>query len=102
MHGQVPVQTEQELVELMQQGIANRTVASTGMNVASSRSHCLINLMVEKHFPDGSFSYGKLCLVDLAGAQSQPLMQSCTSITERKHAPCHAWHDRLCKYEESP
>lgn len=65
---QVPVQTEGELVELMQQGIAKRTVARTGMNAASSRSHCLVMLAVEKHCPNGSVGHGKLCLVDLAGA----------------------------------
>lgn len=64
---QVPVQTEGELVELMQQGIAKRTVARTGMNAASSRSHCLVMLMVEKHWRNGAVGHGKLCLVDLAG-----------------------------------
>ncbi|BDA49789.1 Kinesin heavy chain [Coccomyxa sp. Obi] len=68
---QVPVQTESELVALMQQGIAKRTVARTGMNAASSRSHCLVMLAVEKHWPDGTINYGKLCLVDLAGSERQ-------------------------------
>ncbi|EIE18687.1 P-loop containing nucleoside triphosphate hydrolase protein [Coccomyxa subellipsoidea C-169] len=67
----VPVQTERELVELMQQGIAKRTVARTGMNAASSRSHCLVMLAIEKHWPDGSVGHGKLCLVDLAGSERQ-------------------------------
>jgi hypothetical protein len=67
---QVQVQTEGELVQLMQQGIAKRTVARTGMNAASSRSHCLVMLAVEKHWPDGNVGHGKLCLVDLAGVVS--------------------------------
>ncbi len=58
---------ETELVELTQQGLARRTVASTSMNAASSRSHCLITLTVQRHLPDGSVMHGKLTLVDLAG-----------------------------------
>lgn len=73
---QVPVQTESELVDLMQQGIAKRTVAKTGMNAASSRSHCLVMLAVEKHWPDGIISHGKLCLVDLAGAHPSSYVTS--------------------------
>lgn len=81
MCGQVPVQTEEELVELMQEGIANRTIAATSMNAASSRSHCLVILMVEKHMPDGSVCHGKLCLVDLAGDWT-------VCITYASHTPC--------------
>ena len=64
---QVAVSNETELVELTQQGLARRTVASTSMNAASSRSHCLITLTVQRHLPDGSVMHGKLTLVDLAG-----------------------------------
>ena len=64
---QVAVSNESELVELTQQGLARRTVASTCMNAVSSRSHCLITLTVQRHLPDGSVMHGKLTLVDLAG-----------------------------------
>jgi len=37
------------------------------MNLASSRSHCLITLTVQRHLPDGTVMHGKLVLVDLAG-----------------------------------
>ena len=77
---QVPVQTESELVDLMQQGIAKRTVARTGMNAASSRSHCLVMLTVEKHWADGTISHGKLCLVDLAGAHPSFPCHKCASL----------------------
>ncbi len=88
---QVPVQTEGELVELMQQGIAKRTVARTGMNAASSRSHCLVMLAVEKHWLDGSVGHGKLCLVDLAGALlEQFLLQHETCICDfHRHIPAN-------------
>lgn len=64
---QVAVTNESKLVELTQQGLARRTVASTCMNLASSRSHCLITLTVQRHLPDGTVMHGKLVLVDLAG-----------------------------------
>ena len=39
----------------------------TGLTTAagSSRSHCVVYLMVEKAFPDGRLEYGKLSLVCL-------------------------------------
>lgn len=48
---QVPVANESELVGLTQRGLARRTVAATCMNAASSRSHCLITLMVQRGLP---------------------------------------------------
>ena len=35
----------------------------------SSRSHCVVYLMVEKSHPDGKLEYGKLCLVCYADVQ---------------------------------
>ena len=64
---QVTVTNERKLEQLTQQGLARRTVASTSMNAASSRSHCLITLTVQRHLPDGSVMHGKLTLVKLAG-----------------------------------
>jgi hypothetical protein len=37
------------------------------MNEASSRSHCIVTVTVEKCCPDGSVLVGKLKMVDLAG-----------------------------------
>lgn len=37
------------------------------MNAASSRSHCIVTVSVEKTCPDGSTVSGKLRMVDLAG-----------------------------------
>ncbi|KAK9806816.1 hypothetical protein WJX72_003710 [[Myrmecia] bisecta] len=69
---ELPVQNEQELVQHMQRGISNRTIAATAMNAGSSRSHCIVYLMVEKVYEeDGRVEHGKLCLVDLAGSERQ-------------------------------
>ena len=64
---QVPVGNEHDLVALMARGLGNRTVAATAMNAASSRSHCLVELLVQRHARNGGCARGKLCLVDLAG-----------------------------------
>lgn len=41
---EIPVHSEEELITHMNSGIANRTVAATGMNATSSRSHCVVSL----------------------------------------------------------
>lgn len=64
---QVAVANKGELEALTRQGLARRTVASTCTNAASSRSHCLITLIVQRRLPDGGLMHGKLTLVDLAG-----------------------------------
>eukprot|EP00884_Botryococcus_braunii_P002568 jgi/Botrbrau1/12311/Bobra.0205s0009.1 len=66
---EIPVHSEEELIMHMNSGIANRTVAATGMNASSSRSHCVVHLLVERHSLDGTQTHGKLCLVDLAGSE---------------------------------
>lgn len=40
---EIPVHNEEELIRHMETGIANRTVAATGMNATSSRSHCVVS-----------------------------------------------------------
>ncbi|KAG7257537.1 hypothetical protein CRUP_010351 [Coryphaenoides rupestris] len=60
----------QELLALFQQACANRHIASTKMNSASSRSHLIMGIMVEsRNLTNGSVSCGKLSLVDLAGSE---------------------------------
>merc|ERR1719158_741121 len=64
------VQTEQDIFEAMKVGNMNRTVASTSMNVDSSRSHMVFVLTVQqKNLVDHSQKVGKLYLVDLAGSE---------------------------------
>ena len=72
------VANEGELAALTQQGLSRRTVASTCMNAASSRSHCLITLTVQRHLPEGAVMYGKLTLVDLAGRRIEALQNTTT------------------------
>ena len=64
---EVPVRREAELMRLMQLGLARRMVACTGMNAASSRSHCVVLLRLTQAQQGGCALHSKLCLVDLAG-----------------------------------
>lgn len=64
-----------EAMSVLQKGEANRTVAETGMNETSSRSHSIFRMIVESH--DNSENeegdkvlIGELNLVDLAGSES--------------------------------
>eukprot|EP00041_Stephanoeca_diplocostata_P034800 m.1205232 g.1205232 ORF g.1205232 m.1205232 type:complete len:251 (+) comp24582_c0_seq18:3670-4422(+) len=51
-------------------GEKNRHVASTKMNSTSSRSHLLLQLLIEGHDTiSGQMSKGKLTMVDLAGSE---------------------------------
>ncbi|CAD7701688.1 unnamed protein product [Ostreobium quekettii] len=65
---EVPVHSEEELVAATEAGIANRVVAATAMNAASSRSHCIVCVTVEARGGGGCRS-GKLCVADLAGSE---------------------------------
>jgi len=60
---------EDELLEKLAFGGANRTVAATKMNSKSSRSHELFILKVGQKLPDGMEKTGILNLVDLAGSE---------------------------------
>ncbi|KAF6263267.1 P-loop containing nucleoside triphosphate hydrolase protein [Scenedesmus sp. NREL 46B-D3] len=70
------VGNEEQLVQVMHTGLAARTVAATCMNEASSRSHCIVTVTVEKCCPDGSVLVGKLKMVDLAGSERQDKTQT--------------------------
>uniref|UniRef100_A0A383WLH3 Kinesin-like protein n=1 Tax=Tetradesmus obliquus TaxID=3088 RepID=A0A383WLH3_TETOB len=70
------VGSEEQLVQVMHTGLAARTVAATCMNEASSRSHCIVTVTVEKCCPDGSVLVGKLKMVDLAGSERQDKTQA--------------------------
>ena len=47
--------------------LMHATRAATCMNEASSRSHCIVTVTVDKACPDGCRLVGKLKMVDLAG-----------------------------------
>lgn len=65
----VYVVCEEEMLELLALGESNRTVASTKMNTASSRSHQLFMVEIMQKLPNDSEKKGTLNLVDLAGSE---------------------------------
>ena len=58
-----------QVVAAIAEGQASRQTASTNMNEHSSRSHCMLQVYVQGEDSDGSTSYAKLSLVDLAGCE---------------------------------
>eukprot|EP00742_Colponemidia_sp_Colp-10_P002471 GILJ01002633.1.p1 GENE.GILJ01002633.1~~GILJ01002633.1.p1 ORF type:complete len:566 (+),score=80.46 GILJ01002633.1:73-1698(+) len=70
---QVPVQTNEDIVKLIERGTAKRTVGETAMNAVSSRSHAVLTLYLEcqdREDKDGfTMKFVKLNLVDLAGSE---------------------------------
>lgn len=66
----VTVSSANEVAKIMHQGAANRTVAGTLLNDASSRSHLVLTVMVEgKVLGSGDRTSGCLHLIDLAGSE---------------------------------
>lgn len=66
---EVYVVCEEEMMEVLALGESNRTVASTKMNTASSRSHQLFIVELTQKMPNDSEKRGILNLVDLAGSE---------------------------------
>ncbi|KAJ7303320.1 hypothetical protein JRQ81_012262 [Phrynocephalus forsythii] len=66
----IPVSSEQEVLKLLQRAKANRSVAKTGINERSSRSHSLFQLRIEGQNARQELSTSSvLSLVDLAGSE---------------------------------
>ncbi|XP_068580193.1 uncharacterized protein [Cebidichthys violaceus] len=66
----VQVQTEEDILDAMETGEKNRKIASTKMNIQSSRSHLVVLLQVDgEDQVSGLSSRGTLTLVDLAGSE---------------------------------
>ncbi|KAG0620476.1 hypothetical protein M758_4G218800 [Ceratodon purpureus] len=64
------VQSEKEMLQILQTGVANRAVGQTLMNSESSRSHCVFLLTIQQtSIEDRSVKTGKIYLVDLAGSE---------------------------------
>jgi kinesin family protein 18/19 len=67
------INSTQEVLGLLKVGNKNRIMESTGANVASSRSHAVLQIVVEtKNKGQGTteeVTMGKLCLIDLAGSE---------------------------------
>jgi kinesin family protein C2/C3 len=67
---EVTVSTPLQVADLMAQGQANRAVGAHDMNEHSSRSHSILTIVCRgKNKLDGSTSFGKLHLIDLAGSE---------------------------------
>ncbi|MEW5302097.1 MAG: hypothetical protein WDW36_004907 [Sanguina aurantia] len=66
---EISVAGEAQIMVLMQQGLAQRAVGATHMNAESSRSHCIVTMVVEKTSAEGLVQSGKLVMVDLAGSE---------------------------------
>lgn len=67
---EIYVSSVDEVYDVMRQGTASRSVASTNMNQESSRSHSIFALAItQKNMETGSSKSGQLFLVDLAGSE---------------------------------
>nr|BAN16545.1 ADB2008819 [Acytostelium subglobosum] len=67
---EVYIYREEDILEVMRTGQANRAIAETKMNAESSRSHSIFILSIQqKNLKEGSNKHGKLYLVDLAGSE---------------------------------
>ncbi|XP_041966619.1 kinesin-like protein KIN-14R [Alosa sapidissima] len=67
---QVEVKTEDDILHVMEMGEKNRKIASTKMNIESSRSHLILTLTVlGADSISGVISQGTLTLCDLAGSE---------------------------------
>mmetsp|Transcript_47620 Transcript_47620/g.113372 ORF Transcript_47620/g.113372 Transcript_47620/m.113372 type:complete len:664 (+) Transcript_47620:49-2040(+) len=65
------ITTEMELLQMMQDGDANRKTGTTNMNQASSRSHSIFTITLEQtNTVDESRKRSKLFMVDLAGSET--------------------------------
>ncbi|XP_036375543.1 kinesin-like protein KIN-14R [Megalops cyprinoides] len=64
------VETEDDILNVMEVGEKNRKIASTKMNIESSRSHLIVTLQVDgTDSISGVTSRGTLTLCDLAGSE---------------------------------
>ena len=64
------IRSEEEAMDLLFAGDANRAVAETPLNLASSRSHCVFTITIEKRISgDDTLQRAKLNIVDLAGSE---------------------------------
>ncbi|TKY48715.1 Phragmoplast orienting kinesin 2 [Spatholobus suberectus] len=71
---EIEVTNAREVIQLLIQGAANRKVAATNMNRASSRSHSVFTCIIESQWESQGvthFRYARLNLVDLAGSERQ-------------------------------
>ena len=64
------IRNEEDALKLLLLGGKNRAIGETKMNKLSSRSHCIVSIMVEKkNINTDTLVKSKLNLVDLAGSE---------------------------------
>ncbi|GKB76686.1 kinesin-like protein KIN-12E [Tanacetum coccineum] len=71
---EIEVTTARDVIQQLVQGAANRKVASTNMNRASSRSHSVFTCIIESKWVSQGVThhrFARLNLVDLAGSERQ-------------------------------
>ncbi|CAK8535490.1 unnamed protein product [Lathyrus sativus] len=71
---EMEVTNARDVIQLLVQGAANRKVAATNMNRASSRSHSVFTCIIESQWDSQGvthFRFARLNLVDLAGSERQ-------------------------------
>lgn len=87
---QVKVACTQDVLNVMEIGQRNRSVAETKMNERSSRSHSVLTIIVDGlNNVTGIRTHGCLHLIDLAGKNSSP----CPVVT--LHFQLDSWDLRL-------
>ena len=64
------VESAEEIMETIREGMIQRTVAQTSLNSVSSRSHAVLTLHLTQKMKDGSEINSKLNLIDLAGSEN--------------------------------
>lgn len=64
------VESADEIIETIREGMNQRTVAQTSLNSVSSRSHAVLTLHITQKMKDGSEITSKLNLIDLAGSEN--------------------------------
>jgi kinesin family protein 18/19 len=63
------IRTIDEMMRLLHRGNRRRATEPTAANETSSRSHAVLQVLVEQKFDDGELLVSKLSLVDLAGSE---------------------------------
>ncbi|XP_050221136.1 kinesin-like protein KIN-1 [Mercurialis annua] len=66
---EISISEPMEALQSLSNGILNRAVGETQMNMASSRSHCIYIFTVQQALADKRTKTGKVILVDLAGSE---------------------------------
>jgi len=65
-----PIESEADVLKVLEDGDANRSIAATKMNTDSSRSHLILTINVSTlNTVSNVYSRGRLTLVDLAGSE---------------------------------